>query len=240
MRQMQFTTVCSVNFRTKKHIPAVHYHHLRISKKAKLGRPQHKERTDAFLEVASFLEENDDEQITINDLISRMEENLENSEHGAYSYPHMQLKLDEHFGDRIIQTEINGKPNVVTFRNKAKAVLHEFYSHQKTDPETDKRRIVQTAAKLIRDDIKAVETSHTVYPACDQLESDECINFLPETLRVLLEGLIVGKGVQTKIASIGQAIMQAARPRVLLAPLQVRVFKFYRAICICIYDCTFI
>ncbi len=51
--------------------------------------------------------------------------------------------------------------------------------------------------------------------------SDECIKFLPETLRVLLEGLIVGKGVQTKIASIGQAIMQAARPRVLLAPLQV-------------------
>ena len=45
----------------------------------------------------------------------------------------------------------------------------------------------------------------------------------------------MGKGVQTKIASIGQAIMQAARPRVLLAPLQVRVFKFYRAICICIY-----
>lgn len=80
------------------------------------------------MEVASFLEENDDEQITINDLISRMEDNLANSEHGAYSYPHMQLKIHEHFGDRIIQTEINGKPNVVTFRYKAKAVLHEFYT----------------------------------------------------------------------------------------------------------------
>ena len=32
--------------------------------------------------------------------------------------------------------------------------------------------------------------------------------------------LIVGKGAKMKIASIGQAIMQAARPRVLLAPLQ--------------------
>jgi len=31
----------------------------------------------------------------------------------------------------------------------------------------------------------------------------------------------MGKGVQTKIASIGQAMMQAARPRVLLAPLQI-------------------
>ena len=134
-----------------------------------------KKRTDAFLEVASFLEENDDEQVTINDLVSRMEDNLANSENGAYSYQYMQLKLHEHFGDSIIQTEINGKSNVVTFRNKAKAVLHEFYSHQKADPETEKLRIVQTAAKLIRDDIKAVETSHRVYPACIELESDECI-----------------------------------------------------------------
>ena len=56
------------------------------------------------------------------------------------------MNLHEHFGDRIIQTEINGKPNVVTCSNKAKAVLCEFYSHQKADPESEKRRIVQTAA----------------------------------------------------------------------------------------------
>lgn len=74
-----------------------------------------------------------------------------------------------------------------------------------------------------------METAHSVYPACNKLKSDECINFLPETLRLLLEGLIVGKRVQTKIASIGQAIMQAARPRVLLAPMQV-CHKFYHSI----------
>ena len=39
-------------------------------------------------------------------------------------------------------------------------------------------------------------------------------------LEKLLEGLIIGKGAKMKIASIGQGIMQAARPRVLLAPLQ--------------------
>ena len=84
-----------------------------------------------------------------------------------------------------------------------------------------KIRLVEAAAKLIREDIKAVETSHTVYPSYNELGSNECINFLPDTLRSLLEGLIKGKGTQTKIASIGQAIMQAARPRVLLAALQV-------------------
>ena len=76
----------------------------------------------------------------------------------------MKSKLMEHFGDRIIQTEINGKPNVVTFRSTAKAILQDFYAHKKDDPEADKMRIIETAAKLIKDDIKSVETSNDVYP----------------------------------------------------------------------------
>ena len=79
----------------------------------------------------------------------------------------------------------------------------------------------ETAAKLIKDDIKAVKTSHCNYPGIDELGSEESINFLPTSLRVLLTDLFVGKDVKAKIASIGQAIMQAARPRVLLAPLQI-------------------
>ena len=56
------------------------------------------------------------------------------------------------------------------------------------------------------------------YPGFEELHgSEECIHFLPISLKVLLTGLIVGKEVQTKVA----AIMQATRPRVLLAPLQV-------------------
>ena len=43
--------------------------------------------------------------------------------------------IKERFGDKTIQTEINDKPNVVTFRNKAKAVLYDFYSHYALDPE---------------------------------------------------------------------------------------------------------
>jgi len=126
---------------------------------------------DAFLEVASFLAENDDEQITIQDLICRMEDKLVDSNQDAYSYKYMQQKLHEHFGEQIVLTEINGKPNVVTFRTKASALLQDFYSHQKADPETDKMRLIKTASKLILEDIKAVETSNVVYPS---LESDEC------------------------------------------------------------------
>ena len=68
----------------------------------------------------------------------------------------MKSKLKEHFDNRIIQTEINGKTNVLTFRSTAKAILHECYAHRKADPETEKKRIIETAAKLIKDDIKSV------------------------------------------------------------------------------------
>ena len=66
--------------------------------------------------------------------------------------------------------------------------------------------------KLIQDDIESVETFQS---------EDDCIQFFPETLRVFLEGHFDGKSVKMKVASIGQAIMQASRPRVLLAPLQI-------------------
>ena len=91
-----------------------------------------------------------------------MGDNLAGSEYDAYSYKYMQQKLQEHFGDRIVQTEINGKPNVVTFRSKVSALLHNFYSHQKSDPDTDKMKLVDSAAKLIREYQSSGDVSHSI------------------------------------------------------------------------------
>lgn len=46
------------------------------------------------------------------------------------------------------------------------------------------------------------------------------LDFVPDLLEVFLRTLFAGKDVDLKVASIGQAIMQAVRQRVLLAPLQ--------------------
>ena len=101
----------------------------------------------------------------MNDLICRMEDILDLSEHCAYSRTHMQYEFEEHFGDRIVVTHVNGKSNVVTFRNTAKAILHEFYSSQrKPDPSTENMRFVQTAAKLVMSDIKSVEPRSDLLP----------------------------------------------------------------------------
>ena len=86
-----------------------------------------KEKNDTFLKVARFLQENDDEQITVVDLVEKMEEYLGDSASAAYGRTHMKARLQEHFGDQIIITEINGKPNDVTFRSTVANILHDFH-----------------------------------------------------------------------------------------------------------------
>ena len=58
-------------------------------KRPKLGRPQDDKRAEAFLEVASYLEDNDDEKITINDLIDLMNQKLANTDYDAYGYTYI-------------------------------------------------------------------------------------------------------------------------------------------------------
>ena len=101
-------------------------------------------------------------------------------------------------------------------------MLYDFHSQCNLDLEKEKLRIVETAARLITEDIKAMKTWHSSYPSVGRLQSAQSINFLPNTLRVLLAGILdAEKGIQTKIVTIGQATMQAARPNVLLTSLQI-------------------
>ena len=68
---------------------------------------------------------------------------------------------------------------------------------------------------------KRHDGSKETYPLSSDMSSVEiAISFLSESLILLLDTLIIGVDKKLKIASIGQAIMQATRPRVLIAPLQ--------------------
>eukprot|EP00794_Sanderia_malayensis_P002793 gene2793-3232_t len=59
-------------------------------KKGKPGQPQDDVRLEGFLKVVQYLRENDDEQVTIGDLVDKMEDYLaEEKENGAYTPEHM-------------------------------------------------------------------------------------------------------------------------------------------------------
>ena len=103
------------------------------------------------MNVTNYLEDNDKEQITINDLIAKMKDYLENTDIEPFSFKHMNKRLIDHFKDRIIITELAGKSNVVTFRSTASVILHQFYESPKNeDSESEKYRLIETAAKLIK------------------------------------------------------------------------------------------
>lgn len=88
---------------------------------------------------------------------------------------------------------IKGRP---TSRN----VLHCFYSVPKHDnPEQEKIRIIETAAKLIKSDIKCLSPQGATYPTAGDISTPEkCINFVPNSLHLLLKGLFVGKNTFAK------------------------------------------
>ena len=82
-------------------------------------------------------------------------------------------------------------------------------------------RIIKTATKLIKSEIKNIDVSSDVYPTSAVMSDvEEALKFIPDLLKSFLELLFVGKDIKLKLASVGQAIVQAVRPRVILAPLQ--------------------
>ena len=61
-----------------------------------------------------------------------------------------------------------------------------------------------------------------LYPTPEKISSEYAnFQYLPESLRVALRSIFSEKNAEVKIASIGQAIIQAARPRIMIAPLQI-------------------
>eukprot|EP00794_Sanderia_malayensis_P020908 gene20908-22960_t len=156
-------------------------------KKGKPGQPQDDVRLEGFLKVVQYLRENDDEQVTIGDLVDKMEDYLaEEKENGTYTPEHMKKKLQEHFGEQIIISTVCGKADVVTLHTIAETILHDFdgRGQQENDPESEKASIIETAAKLTKHDIKSIKTCLDYYPGIDET-IEESLNFLTISLITL-------------------------------------------------------
>ena len=145
---------CNVNFRTMRGIPR-QFTSVESAKRRKSRRPKDSDQDEAFERVCVFLEENDEEQLTISDLVAKMGEYLRDSKSTAYGNQYLKEKLISRYGNSIFVTEgRSGVKNIVTFREKTCNILREYYnSPREGDEEAQTRAIIQTAAKLIKSDI---------------------------------------------------------------------------------------
>ena len=134
----------------------------------------------------------------------------------------MKSKLFEHYGDSLFIAENCDRQDIVTFRENTSNILRDYFNMpNKNDNEAHKKAIIEAAAKLIKSDIKTIiEPLKDVYPQTDEVSLESSLWCIPPSLRCMLQQLIIGKDTRRKQASIGQAIVQAVRPRAVLAPLQ--------------------
>ena len=97
-----------------------------------------------------------------------------------------------------------------------------FIGSQRTfDTEVQKQYIIEAAAKFLKSDIKTSISEHfrDHSQSPDKLSVAESVLYLPATLQLLCRAMFVGSGKERKIVSIGQSIVQATQPRVVV-PLQ--------------------
>ena len=212
---------CSVNFRNGKNIPRKYKSSPGAEKSS--GRPENEVRYNAFLEACDVLKEDDDEdQISVSDLVKVMEEKLTGTGLDAYSQIYMKKKVVELFGGDIEVSGASGKGDILTYRPKASSILRDYYNKPKdTDVELQKIRLLQAAAAIIKNDIKeSIPSKGENYPTADSLSRSNSIRYVPSTLRLLLSQMFSGKETELKVAAVGQSIIQAVRPRAVIAPMQ--------------------
>ncbi len=128
--------VCSGNFRTFRAIPQQYNSGPdQVKKKVKLSSTRSKDdlRNECFNRVIEYFEENDDEQTTISDLVRKMSEFTKECEcdMGEYSVIWMKKRIKDHFGERVLITTVDGKPDVITLLSKASTILSDFHDKPK-------------------------------------------------------------------------------------------------------------
>ena len=87
----------------------------------------------------------------------------------AYSTKRLKKKLKDGYSDHLYFAEINGRKNVLCFKNMANYIINENWYEKRQINDDEAKRIVITAAKLIREEIRNIKLSLDSYPNKDDI-----------------------------------------------------------------------
>ena len=150
-----------------------------------------------FDKICDWLETREDSELyTFDEMYNKMIEMTDDTEN-IYTRKRFTDLIKERYKGHLYYSEQQGKRNVVCFKNMATYILSKF----KSSSSVNKYDIIRTAAKLIKEDIKALTKSKENYPRCGEIVKDECCEYTPKSLKNFLKILIPS---DLKCDSIGQ------------------------------------
>ena len=186
--------------------------------KKDLGRPQDEAMLQPFENLCHWLEvEGGIELFSLSESYEKTKELASGYE--VYTIKRLKQKLLDHYKDVIFFAEVEGRHNVVCFRNMAKHIINEkWYMERKDNVEEETEHVIKTAAQLIQAQIREAEYNLGSYPSNDEINNvNNCIRIkFPQLLQTFLRTIISS---ELKQISIGQCIVQAARPRSVMMPI---------------------
>ena len=133
------------------------------------GRPTDAVMVEHFSVLCNWFENDGDSELyTLAELRHKMIE-LTGSPN-VYSDKRLKQKLELHYGNHIYFAELDGKQNIVCFRNMANYILHRtWYAERKENVEDEAKRIVKAAAKLIRTQLQSITYLKDIYPSDEDI-----------------------------------------------------------------------
>ena len=94
---------------------------------------------------------NETELLTLDEIRAKM---IEISNEKVYTVKRIKQKLRDRYRDNIFFAEISGRKNVVCFRNMVSWIISDpWYNNKRSNAGDEAKRIIETAAKLIKSDI---------------------------------------------------------------------------------------
>ena len=157
---------------------------------------------NSFLSACSWLE-NETTVHSLKEFRAKVQELL--SEGTAYTSKYLKKLLSSHYGSHISFSYEHGKPTSIYLVNMAKFIIESRNKQRSENTEREAENILQSAALLIKTDIREKKYSNEYYPT----NRDITENWIPESLRTFLSYF---SSSQVKQESIGQAIVKLVSP----------------------------
>jgi len=178
------------------------------------GRRTDPEMAKAFEDICHFLESSCESLYSLSEL--RCE--FESSE--VYSNKHLKRKLKEKYGDHVFFAEVNGRPDVICFRDMSSYIISDkWYEERKSSTLEESERIVCTAGKLIAAAVCNMNLHCKQYPSASDITDsagDKMSHWVPHLMNLFMKELVSSN---TKRSAICQTIVQAGRPRRAIMPI---------------------